>query len=134
MKNLNKLRLPKSLPRILAEESMWEEDTYAPFHVSIHDHTGEVLYEVYLAPTNEPELLELNAELAQAGFEVNGYGWEKAIRALLAKKAPHFNEQVQSDSDTEACVLYTTTEADFRQLLDLLWELVENPQEIKTLS
>ena len=122
------------MKRILAEESRWEEDAYAPFYLSVHDEKGEILYEVYLSPHNEPELAGLNAELEQAGFEVNGYGWEKAIRAFLAKKAPNLNEQVEGDSDREACVLYTTTEANYRQLLALSWELAQRPPQIGQLT
>lgn len=147
MKNLNELRIPKSLKKILAEESIWEEDAYAPFYLSVHDVTGEVLYEVYISPhaagesrdggwvaVDEIGLADINAELERAGFEVNGYGWEKAIFTYLAQKAPGFGEQVAGDSDTEACVLYTSTEADFRRLLALLWELVQHPQEISQLD
>ncbi|HYV90220.1 MAG TPA: Imm51 family immunity protein [Chitinophagales bacterium] len=129
MKGLEHLKIPNNLTQVLEEEGMWEDETFAPVHITVmeSEFKGKNVIGFQLEFSPHENFNEINEVMEENGIEVDGYNWEGLIRKFLKKKDKKFEAKVIGDSEGETCVLWTQTEEDFRRLLGFTIEFISNP-------
>lgn len=144
MRNLDRLHLEKvKIPNNIIEymeEGTWECLDYKPFviHISsvIYKGNETLNYLLEFSPTDGFE--KLNRKLEEMPYISDGYGWTNYILDKLKQEKVAFKEVIESDSESETCVLIAFNENDFRMLLQkvslyvrelLLTKISDNSEE-----
>ncbi|MBP1989614.1 hypothetical protein [Paenibacillus eucommiae] len=116
--HLEKVKIPNNIIEYM-EEGTWECLDYKPFviHIaSVINKGNETLsYSLEFSPTGGFE--KLNRKLEEMPYISDGYGWTQYILDKLKQDKIAFKDTIESDSESETCVLITFNENDFRTLL-----------------
>lgn len=115
---LEKVEIPNNIIEYM-EEGTWECLDYKPFviHISSVVNKGNetLSYSLEFSPTDGFE--KLNRKLEEVPYISDGYGWTNYILDKLKQEKVVFEEVIESDSESETCVLTAINENDFRILL-----------------
>jgi hypothetical protein len=122
MKTIAQFKTPKNLTQIVKAESYWENDTFEPFYLSAEPmtHKGEEVIAYQIA---FPEL--------EAYEEINGAKWESIIFQFVKEVKPELHASLNGKSVGKECILWVESESDYKQLLNLISELLNDPDAIE---
>lgn len=125
IKPVTQFKTPENLEEILATEEYWEDDSFGPLIVNIQP----TIY-------NDKEIVsyQLVLPVLENYENINGPQWETMVTRYISEKKPELKESLNGDSDHSCCVLWTTDEAKFKQLLKWTIHLLEHKEEIKRLQ
>lgn len=116
---LEKIKFPKNI-KTKMEDDVWECYDYEPFIINVLDisrNGKEMLsYSLEFSPSDEI-FQEINQKLELQKYIADGDGWADYILKELNKNKVQFIDEIDSESESETCVLYASNEADFKILL-----------------
>lgn len=137
--HLEKVKIPNNIIEYM-EEGTWECLDYKPFviHISsvIYKGNETLSYSLEFSPTGGFE--KLNHKIEEMPYISDGYGWTNYLLDKLKQEKVAFKEVIESDSESETCVLTAFNENDFRMLLQkvsiyvrelLLTKISDNSEE-----
>lgn len=118
--------MPAGLDAIIEDDGEWEDPSWDPLLLTIIGdtrHEGRLIaraWQLTLWP-GDPFFASLNKGLKTQGIKPDGPGWAEVLRAGIADSDPRLAARLHDDSEPEACVLWTETEADGRALMEAAW-------------
>ncbi len=122
IKSIEDFTIPENLMEILGEEEYWEDESFDPILITVEETEYDGME--MISYTAEFEVLDKYED-------IDGDEWEELIRIYIDEKAPDLLEIVMGDSESATCVIWTNNELDFRKILGLMIELIENKKEVK---
>lgn len=130
--HLEKIEVPNNYMEIVSEEGEWvyeENEVFCAFDLSICEVTSGISYICDLDPFDDEstDMEKLNNLLENAGYEVNGYGWEEYFCKYIEENYDDFFPKVNTDSESDTCGIYVMDSLeDYKKLLLILSESVRS--------
>lgn len=136
MKDVSTLKIPKKLKTILEEEGVWESDSLKPLYITIleSEYKGKsvISYQLELHIWS-PEIEAFADRFELKGQTADGNKWEKILLDFIKTKDSSLFSKINCDSESETCVLWTDNETDFRSMLKIVQDLLNEPALLETL-
>ena len=129
---IDKLQIPQNLHEIIEEEGQWQDDSLYPILITVMDfeYKGVDIIGFEMEFPSSEELGKVNELIENLGIEMDGYRWEFIIRQYIQSKNSELEENIYSDSELENCVLWVKSKEDFLELIKLVLQIAEGPQEV----
>ncbi len=122
MKTIAQFKTPKNLTQIVKEESYWENDSFEPFYLSAEPvtHKGKevIAFQISFPPLEDYE-------------EINGCKWESIIFQFVKDTKPELSANLYGKSVEKECILWVDSEPEYKHLLNLISELLNDPDAIE---
>lgn len=135
MKKIDQLVFPKNLAVILDKDGIWSDDTFAPITVLVVE--GELEGEditcyQFEIPVGE-DFEEIDAVMEANDMDASGLDWEDMIREYIHRIDPILENKLQSESETDTCILWVPDEATFRKVFGHVLDLLSDLGAVKRL-
>jgi hypothetical protein len=135
MKKIDQLVFPKNLDKILDQDGIWSDDTFAPIIVLVlegEDEGSDVICYQFEIPVGDA-FEEIEAIMESNDMDANGLDWEDTIREYIHRIDPILENKLQSESETETCILWVPDEASFRKIFGHVLDLLSDLGAVKRL-
>lgn len=124
MKKVENLKFPSNLLIILKDEGFWENDLFNPFLITVEEIHFKGLDKVSY---------EASFPILEEFEDIDGYEWEDIIRAYVKELNPFLESKMVGESEEDLCVIWTDDPDNFRTMLTLMQELIQQPDTIARL-
>lgn len=124
MKTIAQFKTPKNLTQIVKEESYWENDSYEPFFLSA---------ETITIKGKETIAYQISFPILENYEELNGCKWESIIVQFVKENKAELASNIHSKSVESECNLWVDNEPSYKQLLNLIAELLNDPDAIESI-
>jgi hypothetical protein len=121
--------IPPDLADIVAEEDIWEDESWDPIRLSVLGGTEYEGRAILLAWQVEFE--PFGGDFVEAGKHIFGtrqpdaYGWCEAVVERMAKAYPGFADRLHTgDTESSTCVIWVESEEACKALIEVVWELI----------
>ena len=122
---------PLDLFEIIEQEGVWESEKFPPFFISAeetHHNDREIIaYQVDLEI--ETDFGEPFSYAKALNANLDGFDWENIIRIYLKSKDAPLEDAIDSGSEAEACVLWTSRKSYFEKLMNHLSNWLSDAKE-----
>ncbi len=135
MKKIDQLVFPKNLDKILDQDGIWSDDTFAPITVLVlegEEEGSDVICYQFEIPVGDA-FEEIEAIMESNDMDASGLDWEDMIREYIHRIDPILENKLQSESETETCILWVPDEASFRKIFGHVLDLLSDLGAVKRL-
>jgi len=121
IKSIQEFNFPIKLETILKEEEYWEDESFEPITITVE----EIQF-------NGKNIISYQAdfEVLDEFEEIEGDEWEELIIKYIERNDPELLEFVNGDSESSTCVIWTSSQSNFKKILGRMIELIENKNEV----
>ena len=132
---MKKINIPGNINQILEEEGIWEDESFDPIIVTVmeSEYKGKDVIGFQMEFPAWEKLGDINQLLEEQHIELDGDEWENLIRKYVKTKNSKLEKTMHGDSEGETCVLWTESKEEFEEMMNLIFELIDTPVEIKDL-
>ncbi|MEO7578632.1 MAG: hypothetical protein ABIT83_13560 [Massilia sp.] len=122
--------IPTNISEIVDANEMWEDESWAPFLLTVIGGTTYKGRDIPLAWQIEFEPAEdafqgPNKAVVALGIEPDGYGWANVLHSVISKHHPEIVDELQfGDTDSDACVVWVESESSCKTLMHVAWGLI----------
>jgi hypothetical protein len=122
---------PPDLAERLAEDGIWEDESWEPLTLSVLAdtvHQGRPIarsWQIAFAAF-DPRIEHWTTILDAAGIEPDGDGWSEVVHRRVGAVQPDLLTRLHDDSEGAACVIWVEAEADARLLIETIWQLLND--------
>jgi hypothetical protein len=121
MKKVESLKFPGNLMMILKDEGFWEDDSFDPILITVEEVHYKGLDKISY---------EASFGLLDAFADMDGFEWEDVVRAYVKEKNPFLESRMIGESEEDVCVFWTDDPDNFRIMLGLMQELINDPDTV----
>ena len=128
------LSIPKNINQILEEDGIWENEKFEPILISVmeSEYKGKDVIGFQMEFSAWEELGLINQNLKRKEKELDGDEWETLIRKYIKSKNSILENSIHGDSESETCVLWTETKEEFEEMMNMIFELIDSPNDLNS--